>query len=56
MKPAFKKFSTEELNYLKECLPEYIIANNEGSIKKGERVSGLLGRFSLTSNHILDIH
>jgi hypothetical protein len=36
-KPAFEKFSKEELNYLKERLPEYIAANNEGPTKKGEK-------------------
>jgi hypothetical protein len=36
-KASLDKFSKEEVQFLKDRLPEYIAANNEGPSKKGDK-------------------
>jgi len=36
-KPILGKFSKEEVGYLKERLPRYIAAINQGPTKKGDK-------------------
>src|SRR5882672_6336252 len=57
-KPILSKFSKEEVGYLKERLPRYIAAINQGPTKKGDKgewvTRHILPNFNLHFGYLLD--